>query len=75
MSGFVEFAFSKKTFEGVFEPLVAEQAFEWMEVVADNRVWKLQWLRVKHPIDFALHILAQWPLSALKTIMTVWKFL
>jgi len=67
-----EFIFTKKTVRGVFEPLIADQAYEWSEAVAEGRVWKVRWLTIKYAALFGVGALAQ-ALSALKVIAAVWK--
>lgn len=70
-----EFLFSKKTFKGVFEPLLADQASEWSEAIADHRIWKARWVRVRYAYTFAAHLLAQAPLSLAKVIIETWKLI
>jgi hypothetical protein len=68
-----EFLFSKKTFEGVIEPLIADQAGEWSEATAQGRAWKARWIRVRYAYIFVLHLGAQAPLSVVKAVMEMWK--
>ena len=74
MRGVAEFLFAKKTFQGVFEPLMADQAYEWSEAVIEGREGKARWISIKYAVWFGLHSLAQ-GLSALKILVETWRLM
>jgi hypothetical protein len=43
---FAEFFCTKKTYDSVFHPLLADFQHEYFEALKDGRVWKARWTRV-----------------------------
>jgi hypothetical protein len=47
-----EFCCSRKTYEMVFKPLLADYYAEYVEAVARRRPWRARWLRVVYVAAF-----------------------
>jgi len=70
-----ECLFARQTFEGVFAPLLADQAKEWSDAIVQGRPWKACWIRLRYAYLFARHFVLQSPLSMLKVVLEVWRAL
>ncbi len=47
LRGFAEFVVSKKSYEQIYDPLINDLRFEYCEALAENRRWKVRWVRVR----------------------------
>ena len=62
---FAEFAFSRRDFELVLEPVVGDLRREYLAALAAGRRWKARWVRLRGTWAFWSAVAALLPLSAL----------
>jgi hypothetical protein len=69
---FAECVFSKRTYETVLKPYLAETQEEYFEALSEGRVRKARWVRVRGVICFWTHVLLQLPVSATRLAKKLW---
>ena len=62
---FAEFAFSRRSYLLVFEPVISDLRREYLEALAAGRRWKARWVRLRGTWAFWSAVAALLPLSAL----------
>lgn len=70
-----EFLFSKKTFKGVFEPILEDLRFEYHEALATERRWRARWLRAIYGWSFVQAVVAQAQVSLVQLVVRIWKII
>ena len=68
-----EFIYSKKTYETVFEPSLRDLQDEYYEALAQGRVWKAKWVRIRHYWAFVSAVVAQLWMSMMKKALELFK--
>jgi hypothetical protein len=60
--------YSHRTFETVFEPVLADMQFEYFAALAEGRKRKATWVRIRGVFLFSSHVVAQLPVSGLRLL-------
>ncbi len=66
LQAFGEFTFSRKTYRNVLEPALEDLQSEHTEALAEDRLWKARWVRIRGTGAFWAAAVAQLPTSLLK---------
>ncbi len=48
----LDFTVSKKTFETIYVPIIADMREEYFEAHSQNRIWKARWVRIRGTYSF-----------------------
>jgi len=70
---FAEFFFSPKTYQKVLEPTLRDLFDEYCEALKTGNPWKARWVRFRGYWSFWSAVIAQLPISLLKTVYTLWE--
>jgi len=73
MGDALDFLFSSRTMERVFDPTIADLRHEVFEALAQGRALKAKWIHVKYAWILAATALAQMPVSLAKVFLTIWR--
>jgi hypothetical protein len=68
----LSFAYGRRTFELVFEPVLADMQGEWVEDLAAGRTWHARWVRMRGYLNLLQHIVAQLPISFGRAMYELW---
>lgn len=68
-----ESIFSRQIYEMVFEPTLRDLLDEYIDALKDGKLGKVRWVRLRGYWSFWSAVLAQMPISTVKTIYKIWK--
>lgn len=72
LDAFAEFVFSRRTYEFVLQPALADLQHEYFEALSAGRTRKAQWVRLRGYVRFWSHVVAQVPVSVLRAAVKLW---
>ena len=72
LENFARFAFSKRTFERVFKPHLADTQHEYFEALKEGDLRTARWVRVRGMLGFWSHVALQWPVSLTRIVQRLW---
>ncbi len=67
--------FSDKTTSTILEPIISDLQHEYLEALAECRVWKAYYVRARWYWSFWSAVAAQTPLSAVRLLSALWRAL
>jgi len=70
---FAEWFFSERTFRRVLLPTIRDLQNEHIEALAEDRVWKARWVRLRGSMAFWSAVMAQVPVSVARKLYEFWK--
>lgn len=73
--GASKFLFSKKTYERVFLPVVADMQKEYLEALSEGDEWRASFIRLRATVVFLCHLFAQAPFSAARSFVLMLKLI
>ena len=73
LHGVAEFAFSKKSYEQIYDPLISDLRFEYCEALAANRRGKARWVRARGYWSFLTAVLAHVAALGGHLVVRVWR--
>ncbi len=72
LDAFSSFFFSKRTYQTVLKPYLAELQEEYFEALKEGRSRKARWVRLRGVVCFWSHVLLQLPVSATRLAKKLW---
>lgn len=69
----VEFFYSPRTVARVFNPILADMQYEWMDAVGLKQPWKARWVRIRGYWHFWQSIGLQTLIGAIRKMLLIWK--
>ena len=69
----LEFLYTKKNFERIFEPMIADMQEEYFEALSAKRIWKTRWIHLRGIISLLVAITYHPTVSLMKRISHYWK--
>jgi hypothetical protein len=69
----LQWIFSKKTYDRVFDPQIADLQWEYFKALKENRPIKPTWVRVRAFLKLVVTIIIALPPDALRAIVKVWR--
>lgn len=72
---FLAFAYSRKTMERVFDPVLADMQEEWQRAMVTGAEWKASWVRVRGHYTLAKTAGLQSVVALAKQAAGLWKAL
>lgn len=73
LRSFAEFFFPRQTFQQVLEPTLRDMFDEYCNALNAHRPWKARWVRIRGYGSFWSAVIAQMPISTMKTVYRIWK--
>jgi hypothetical protein len=73
LNAIAEFLFAKNTYERVFQPTIADLQREYLDALAQDRLWKARWIWLRGHYSFWVAFLCQLPISWMRLVFDLWK--
>ena len=73
LSALAQFIYSRKIYDRVFQPILADMQHEYFEALKDGQQRKAQWVMWRGRLSFVMAVFAQVPVSITRLIVKLWK--
>lgn len=73
LRGVLDFIYSRRTMERVFEPALADMQAEWLDAVVAGRQWKARWVRFRGYASLGNAIGLHSAMRLLKQAVKLWR--
>lgn len=68
-----EFLYCRRTMERVFDPMLADMLDEYLEALANGRLWKARWIRFRYYLDLGRVVGLKSIVDVVKEVVGLWK--
>ena len=72
LDAFAQFVFSKRVYQTVLKPNLAETQHEYFEALCEGQLKKARWVRIRGVIGFWWTVVLQMPVSLTKLVQKLW---
>jgi len=69
----INFIYSKKVAERIFEPILADMQEEYFEALSNSLKLKAKWIHLRSIFSIFIAIASQLSISVVKLFITIWK--
>lgn len=71
ISKIIEFLYTKKVKERVFDPIIADMHVEYFEALDNNLKWKMRWIHLRGIINLFIAVISKFIFSYIKNILGI----